>query len=180
MGRLGIVKVNEWVVLALASVPAFLGPVLFGCTRIGYVLAVLLPLFVAAILFFAQGIHRRQITIPPAFCIFALIIAYVAGSHLTAPVPYLSFINIVRLLGLLFAYWIWSAHCRSWDRCRWLWGLLLVVLTGICWYAVWRHFNGNVGFGHDQDHVLIYGPSSYKMRASGTYVCPNHFASVIV
>lgn len=170
----------DWLVLLLVSMPAFLGPVLFGCSRILYVFTLLLPCLVGVIFFFAKSGFRTSLHFPPAFGLWGVMLVYLAGVHFVSPLPYVSLANLIGLTGLFFAYLVWDNCCCTWMRCKWFWGAFLVVLTAICWYAVWRHFHGNVGFGHSQDSVLEYGPSHYKMRASGTYICPNHFAHAIV
>jgi O-antigen ligase len=173
-------KTIGYSMIALAAIPALAGTVIFGCSRVFYVLAVLLPLFLSGLLFFTRSLAEHKIKIPPASWILGLIVLYMAGLHAIAPVAFLSWANLLRLTGLLLAYLIWANHCTTWNQTRLLWGLLLVVLSGCCWYAVWRHFNGNMGFSHDQHDVLLFEPSHYRMRASGTFICPNHFAHVLV
>jgi O-antigen ligase len=62
---------------------------------------------------------------------------------------------------------------RTWNL-EALLGVLVILGTGVAGYAIWQHFSeSNVVLWREQ-YIGYWG------RASGTYICPNHFAGLVL
>ncbi len=177
---------KEWffnlLILLLVSIPAFVAPVLFGARFYLYILAVLVPCFLGGAIFFCKSWFSTENVIVPAGFSFGLSILYAAWLCSFAPVEYHNWVHVLGLAGLLVSYLVWVALCRKWSVAKVVFGSLLVLLTALCWYGVWRLQNGNIGFYHDQHEVLLAGQNPFYKgsRLLGTYYSPNSFSGLVI
>ena len=111
--------------------------------------------------------------VPFAFWILALLTVWVTASMRWAPVWTAARWEALRWVCLLAAAWSWTQMGGVGHRWKWLLGILLLVVALDGLYALIQEVNGS-------DRVLwVARPEQYGMRASGTYLCPNHFANML-
>ncbi len=156
--------------------PATGGMWLLGSTRTwafapGLVLAFLgIALTVARPLWFADTPPRRW---PAGWWIFAALAAYVVALAPSALVPYAARWDALKWLCLLGALWSWTQLATPPRRWRVLVFILLVSVALICLYAIVQRVGGS------RQVLWVPRPEQYGLRASGTYLCPNHLANVL-
>ena len=110
---------------------------------------------------------------PAGFWALAVLTVFVAASMRWASVPYAARWEALRWACLLAAAWSWTQMGGVGHRWRWLLGVLLLAVALNSLYALILEVNGS-------NRVLwAVRPEQYGMRASGTYLCPNHFANMI-
>lgn len=169
-------SIYDWIALALigagpipgiwafGAVPLWAyGPLLALC-YLGCLLYLLRPIFFAR----AEGA-----ALPPAWLGLAAFLLYGALLIARADAPHEAAIEMLKLAGYVFAYQAWTGLSGEQGRWRWLLALLLLTATLMAWYAIIQH-------AHGSNLVLnVERPAQYDMRASGAYICPNHFANVL-
>ncbi|MBQ7252062.1 MAG: O-antigen ligase family protein, partial [Kiritimatiellae bacterium] len=163
--------------LVLLSVPFAAGPWLIGSTRTWALSLDLAATFLGAALFLFSraalpaGRFSAGWRLPPAFPAFAAFVLYVALRVPSAAAPFAAAGEALRALALLLLYAaLWPiAHEHG------LWRVLLAVLllSAACMamYALHQHLE------HDTSVLWATRPAPYGLRASGAYLCPNHFAN---
>ncbi|MGD9781551.1 MAG: O-antigen ligase family protein [Kiritimatiellia bacterium] len=161
--------------LALAW-PATGGMWLLGSTRTwGYAFGLVLS-FLGSMLVLARPLvfpSTPRWRVPSGFWVFALLTAYVVAGVSGAAVPYAARWEALKWVCLLAAAFAWTQAGMRAHRWKWLLGVLLLVATLDSLYAIVQQVNGS-------PRVLwLARPAQYGLRASGTYLCPNHFANVL-
>ncbi|HMP76902.1 MAG TPA: O-antigen ligase family protein [Kiritimatiellia bacterium] len=150
---------------AFGSAPLWAAGPFLGLTLLGAALYLLRPLF-----FRPAGGMRC----PPALPGLALFLLYGALSIPRAAYAFDAGIELMKLAGLALAYQAWSGLAGEQNRWRWLLGFILLSITLMAWYSIILH-------AQDSRMVLtVERPPQYEMRASGAYICPNHFANLLV
>jgi O-antigen ligase len=156
--------------------PATGGMWLMGSTRIwGYAPGLVLS-FSGSLLVLLRPIlfpATPRWGIPSGFGVFAALTAYVAASMLWASVPYAARWEALRWAGLLAAAWAWTQMGGNAHRWKWLLGALLLAAALNSLYALIQEVNGS------RMVLWTLRPAQYGLRASGTYLCPNHFANML-
>jgi O-antigen ligase len=114
-----------------------------------------------------------RIRLPPGALFFALFLIYAALRISKAAVPYDAHLEVLKLASYLAAYWVWTELAGKQGRWRWLVAGLLIVVTMMAWYAIIQHTHGS------RMVLTLIRPPVYEMRASGAYICPNHFANLL-
>lgn len=110
---------------------------------------------------------------PFAFWLLALLTSWVVASVMWAPVFTSARWEALRWVCLLAAAWSWMQVGGVKHRWKWLIGILLLVVALDGLYALIQEVNGS-------NRVLWAArPEQYGMRASGSYLCPNHFANML-
>lgn len=167
-------KSFDWVILALLLVGPIIGFFLFGGTRIWSIGILMFLTSLGAGLYFLRVLMRGGVVIPPGGVISLLVVFYAIPLVWFAELPWNARFELLRIINLIAVYWAWSGLSIVRNRWRWCSGIVIVVIAGIAWYAIRQHT-------HSEAMVLnIPRPESYGMRASGTFICPNHFANVLV
>ena len=111
--------------------------------------------------------------VPFSYWLLALLTAWVVASVQWAPVLTTARWEALRWVCLLAAAWSWTQMGGVGHRWKWLLGILLLVVALDGLYALIQEVNGS-------NRVLwVARPEQYGMRASGTYLCPNHFANML-
>ena len=110
---------------------------------------------------------------PAGFWALAVLTVFVAASMRWASVPYAARWEALRWACLLAAAWSWTQMGGVGHRWRWLLGVLLLAVALNSLYALILEVNGS------RQVLWAARPEQYGMRASGTYLCPNHFANMI-
>lgn len=162
--------------LLLLTWPATAGMWLMGSTRVwGYAPGLFLS-FLGSLLVFARpwvvpGTARWRF--PSGFWIFAALSAYVVLGVPWASVPYAARWEALRWGSLLAAAWAWTQVGGVAHRWKWLLGVLILSAALGSLYALVQQVNGS------SQVLWIPRPEQYGMRASGPYLCPNHFANLL-
>lgn len=159
--------------LLLAISPVF-GMLLYGATSI-WAFAPLMVVSYAGLALFGlrplviPGAARR----PPGMLLLLLLWGYALVHVFVTPAPYEAKVEWLRLgtyIGAYAAWTEWGALNRRW---KFLCAVLLTAVSMVSLYALIQHVNGS-------SMVLFHErPVTYGMRASGTYICPNHFAFLL-
>ena len=169
-------RLVDGIALLLLMWPATGGMGWMGSTRVwgyapGLMLSFLGSLLVLARPLLFSGTPRWRI--PAGFWVFLVLTATVAASVPWAAVPYAARWEALRWGCLLAAAFSWTQMGGRAHRWKWLLGVLLLAVALNSLYALIQEVNGS--------RMVLWAerPEQYEMRASGTYLCPNHFANVI-
>lgn len=175
-------RLLEWGALAGLLAAPLVGPVLLGGSRLWASGPLMGLTFLAAALVFARPLIWRAagvpLRIPPGGLAWLGFLAYSAGAIWMCPTPYEARVELLRAASLWAAYWAWANLVDSSRRWRWVLGVVLLAGTLNALYGVINHFQGH------PERVLWFdrtaeGSGGYADRISGTYFCPNHWASLL-
>jgi O-antigen ligase/cytochrome c-type biogenesis protein CcmH/NrfG len=170
---------RAWGALALLLLfwPASGGMYLLASTRvwswsIGLVLAFAgcAMVFLRPVLFPREGFGWR---IPPLWFGFAVVVLYIAAVFPRALVPVEARWELLKWLCLCMAALAWSQVAGRGEAWKFFAFLLLLALSVECFYAISKQID------HSRAVLWMQRPAQYKMRASGTYLCPNHLANAL-
>ena len=176
-GRMGRgARLYDGLALLLLAWPAVGCMWLLGSTRVwGYAPGLVLSLAGSALVLLRPAWFRGtpRWRTPYGFWPFALLCAYVVASMRWAIVPYAARWEVLRWICLLAAGWSWLQMGARAHRWKWLLGMLLMAAALESLYALVQEVNGS--------RMVLWTerPEQYGLRASGTYLCPNHFADVL-
>ena len=172
----GFARSYDGITLFFLIWPATAGMWMMGSTRAwGYAPGLFLS-FLGSGLAFARpwlvpGTPRWRF--PSGFWAFAVLTAFVVLGSPWASVPYAARWEALRWGSLLAAAWVWIQVGALGHRWKWLLGVLLLSAALGSLYAMVQQVNGS-------NQVLwMPRPEQYGSRASGPYLCPNHFANLL-
>jgi O-antigen ligase len=169
-------SVFEWVCMALLLAASLGSMWYFGGTKVWSMAPPLLAFALGLVLFFLRPFlfdEVDRLPVPPGGWAAVGVLGAVLVWLPFAPVPHDAALFAVKLASAVAAYWVWTDLASHHGRWRWLIGLLIFTVTLMGWYALILH-------GHESNAVLYRArPEQYGMRASGAFVCPNHFAHLI-
>ena len=169
-------RIFDGLALLLLAWPATGGMWLLGSTRTWGFAPGLAVSFLGSLLVLVRPLVFRDVSravAPAGFWIFAALAAYVALRVPAAAVPYAARWEALRWTCLIAATWSWAQTARVARRWQGLLFILLLSVAFQCLYATVQEMNGARGV------LWMVRPEQYGMRASGTYLCPNHFANVL-
>ncbi len=169
-------SVYETTLLSLLLLSVLTGVVLFGAVRAWSVSIVLLPLALVSIGYALRPCFNsdaRRISLPPGLGWLLLFFAYAFVRMFWAEVNYEAVLDAVKIGGFVLAYAVWAGLGGRYGRWRWVFGLLIFFITLFAWYALIQDVHGSTGV------LMLKRPVGYGMRASGSYMCPNHFANLL-
>ncbi len=151
------------------------GMVLFGGNRIWNVGPLSAMTLVAGVFFFLRfslNPDLYRLCLPPGAIWFLAFFLY-AGTHIFwGTVPFEARAEWVTIGSYLVAYLAWTDLTVRVKRWRPLLAIVFIAASLIAWYAIIQH-------ARDLNMVLFRErPATYGMRASGTYICPNHLANL--
>lgn len=152
------------------------GMIAFGAVRMWSFGPLMFLVFLAAGGVFLRPLFfpdLRRVLVPPGGLVWLAFLLYGAARIPQAAVPYEARIEMLRAAGLLAAYWAWTDLASRAGRWRILLGTVVLAVSLLCWYAVIQHAHGS------RMVLNLERPDIYGMRASSTYFCPNHFASLL-
>lgn len=169
-------RIYDGVALLLLMWPATAGMWLLGSTRMwGYAPGLAIS-FLGSLLMLARPLVFRDDprgSAPPGFWIFAVLTAYVVLGVSGASVPYAARWEALRWVCLLAAAWAWTQAAGVARRWKWLLFILFLSVAFESLYALIQEVNGSTRV------LWAPRPEQYGDRASGTYLCPNHFGNVL-
>ncbi len=172
----GFERSYDGLALLLLMWPATGGMALMGSTRVwGYAPGLVLSFAGAALVLLRPVLFRTTPgwRLPPGFGLFTALTAYVTASILWAAVPAAARWESLRWTALLAAGWAWVQMAGRAHRWKWLLGVLLLAAALNSLYAIVQEVN------RSNQVLWTVRPEQYGMRASGTFLCPNHFANVL-
>jgi len=152
------------------------GIFLFGGVRVWSVSILNLFIFSAGILFCLRPYFNEELRvakIPPGMIFLCLFLLYASVRLYFSAVKYEAMFDLLRIGGVLVAYYVWNGLGARVGRWRVLFAILILCVTGLCWYALIQQVHGTNAV------LTLFRPLQYGMRASGTYMCPNHFANLL-
>ena len=169
-------RIYDGVALLLLMWPATAGMWLLGSTRAwGYAPGLAIS-FLGSLLMLVRPLVFRDPprgSAPPGFWIFAGLTAYVVLGVSGASVPYAARWEALRWTCLLAAAWAWTQAAGVARRWKWLLFFLFLSVAFESLYALIQEVNGSTRV------LWAPRPEQYGARASGTYLCPNHFGNVL-
>ncbi len=168
--------VFDYLALFLLALLPVVTPWVFGGNRLWIMGPVIVFTVIASILglsrFFISS-FRRDWVIPPGGWILLAFMAYLLLILPFAEVRYDAAMETMRFLSYVLAYWFWTNLLRNRHRWKLLLGLFMLSASLMAWYALIQEVRGT-------SMVLnVPRPEQYGMRASGSYICPNHFAHLM-
>lgn len=169
-------SVYEWIALLLLAAPAVVGIWLFGSVRIWSFGSMIVASLAGAVMVLLRPFFFREaegLRIPPGGWLCFAFLAWACALVRGAAVPYAAWIEVLRIASYVAAYGAWAALAGRGGRWRWLLAGLLLSGTLMAWYAMIQHGQGS------RMVLMLERPMVYGMRASGAYICPNHFASML-
>ncbi|HEY8240823.1 MAG TPA: O-antigen ligase family protein [Kiritimatiellia bacterium] len=169
-------SVYEWTALVLTGFPALVGPWLFGAVRVWSVAPLILFALAGATLTLLRPVFfpgTEAFRVPRGWFIFVAFALYGAVRAGSAAVPYEAWFEVCRIASYAAVWWTWTELAGRGQRWRILLGLFLLSATCMAWYALVQHSHGS------RMVLMVARPEVYGMRASGAYICPNHFANLL-
>lgn len=133
--------------------------------------------FTAGIIFvfrFLVTRYRTDIAIPPGGWIALVFLVYPVLLLPFSKIPYETILQIFRFASYVLAYWMWFNLLRVNGRWRWALSIVLVSVSMMACYSIIQDVQGTRSVVFAERHP------NYGMRASGAYICPNHFAHLLV
>ncbi|MDA3873120.1 MAG: hypothetical protein PF795_04090, partial [Kiritimatiellae bacterium] len=113
---------------------------------------------------------EKSLLLPPGTVLWGLIIVYVVIRAFGSPVPYETWSEAYLLSCGLLLYIAFSDLGNQRESLNWIAFPVLGAAVILCMLALSLHW-------HESTRVLwLPRPEHYGMRASGTFICPNHFA----
>jgi len=166
----------EWVVILLMLLVPTAGILLYGGVHTWVVAPLLSLVFVSTILVALRPLvfaEIKEARPPPGALGWGVVILYACCLWPLSGIPSQARMEVLRAVSFVAAFWVWVEMSSSRFRRRLFLAVILFVVTLVSWYAVIQHGQGDPGV------LLRQRPEVYGMRASGTYICPNHFASLV-
>ncbi|MFT5121796.1 MAG: O-antigen ligase [Verrucomicrobiales bacterium] len=171
-------KVYDYLLIGLMLI-ASIGPVFFFGGTVGWVGApfMLLGFFAASLFFFRAFFspNYRNWYATPGVLLWLLILGYLLLRYAIHPaVAYTSRLELLHAVSYFVALVVWTEVAFCQRRWKWLLGTLILLVTLTAWYAMIQHAHGST--------MVLWQerPEQYELRASSTYICPNHFAHLLV
>lgn len=165
---------TEWVILLLIFASVGMGALAFGAVRMWSFGTLSAIVAVAGALFFARPLMFRadvSWSLPPGILGFTVFLLYAAVLVPRAEVPYEAWRNLLLIASAPLAYLAYTNLAGRNRRWKILFGAMLLLIIAVGSYAIWQEM-------HDSQTVLT-APALYGKRRSGTFICPNHFASLM-
>ncbi|MGA1193224.1 MAG: O-antigen ligase family protein [Kiritimatiellia bacterium] len=137
---------------------------------------VLLALFTSGVAWtwrFLVSSYRYELVVPPGGWICIAFLLYLAISIPLTEIPYEAGQQWFRFAGYTLMYWMLTNLLRIQHRWRWMMIVLMLSVSLMAFYAIFQEVQGT------RMAVFAERHDDYGMRASGAYICPNHFAHLL-
>lgn len=169
-------RIYDGVILFLLAGSALVGPWLYGGSKWWSIGLLTGAVYTAAALYAARSLlfsGARSPLFPASVLAGGAYVAYLAFRIPFSVVPYEALLETLRIGGLLLSFWLWVNLSGRRHWWKWLLGALMLSAVLMSLYALIQYNKGS------RMVLFIERPSDYGMRASGAFLCPNHFASFI-
>jgi tetratricopeptide (TPR) repeat protein len=170
-------RIYGFAALLLLLWPVSGGMYLLGSTRVwGWSIGLVLAfagcalVFLRPVLFPSEGFEWR---IPVLWLGMLAVTAFVGATVPSSLVADAARWEGLKWLCLCMAGLAWSQCAGQGEQWKFFAFLLLMALSVECFYAISKHID------HSRMVLWMERPALYAMRASGTYLCPNHLANVL-
>ncbi|NKB24048.1 MAG: hypothetical protein GKR87_06675 [Kiritimatiellae bacterium] len=169
--------IYDFITIAFLFSPSVLGMFLYGATRMWSIGPLMMVSYLGVALFCLKPLlfdrDQNNFQIPPGGIIFFFIFGYGFLHVFLASGSYEAHLEWLKLGSYVGVYWAWSKVSSRKNRGQILLGVLILSVSLMAWYAIIQHAKESIMV------LNIERPEGYGMRASGTYVCPNHFAGLL-
>ncbi len=168
--------ISDYIALAILLLLAAGIVWILGGNRMWIMAPMILLTLLAGEVFLARFMvasRRSTLIVPPGGIAAFLLVGYLALLKPWAEVPYDAGDQFFRFLSYAMAYWMWFNLLRYHQRWKWALGLVMLSVSIMACYAIMQDVHGS------RMAVLVQRHDDYGMRASGAYVCPNHFAHLL-
>jgi O-antigen ligase len=170
-------RLDEWCekgIFVLICAALTFGPLATGAVR-AMDFVVIQGLIVAALFLWTVrlwlGRATRLLWLPLNWVVFAFV-GYAVVRYQYADIEYVARLELIKVVVYAAAFFLILNNLHQQDRARWvMWGLVFLG-TAISMYAVYQFATGS-------DRVWHFIKPSYRNRASGTYINPNHLAGFL-
>lgn len=169
-------SVYDWVAIIFLMGASVVGPFLFGAVRLWSICPLMLLVFLAGVMFFARPMiasDLRRLQPPPGVYLWLIFWIYGLVMIPRAASPFDAWVEMLKMASYITAYWVWAELASHHRRWRIILAVPILAVTFIAWYAIIQHAHGT------RMVLNLERPDGYGMRASGTYICPNHFAALL-
>jgi O-antigen ligase len=147
---------------------------LFGGVRLWSFGPLALIGFLAFLFFwFRRTDSLTALRIPPGGIFFAAFIFYALIQSPSAEVPWDARVKALLIASGGAALFLWTQLAARGSRWKVLFAVALLLISLVAWYALILHFRG------ERTVWTLTRPEGYAMRASGTFMCPNHLANLL-
>ncbi|TAN36492.1 MAG: hypothetical protein EPN23_08365 [Verrucomicrobia bacterium] len=168
----------EWVAMACLMASPLVGPVLLGSSRLWASGPLMALVFLAGLLVCLRAlVWPDAFLVPPGALAWLGFLGYSTVAIFAYGTPYEARVELLRAASLWAAYWAWSNLAGPGQRWRWVLGLVLLAGLLNALYGLVQYFQDKA------DSVLWFSRAAegadYLDRVSGTYFCPNHWASLL-
>ncbi len=167
-----LTEVNLFLLFLIFLGTAFI-QVFIGGMRPVFAIPAYLILALAA--FASVGLLRRRRPLPSVVCMLSsgLFFSYILWRAYASPVEYLSRPDRYMVLACLIVYLVFALYVTE-PRTR-LW-----FFYGLFLLAIGHVVIGAIQFSQGENYLPFgYLRADYERRASGFYVCPNHYAGLL-
>ncbi|MCC5843106.1 MAG: O-antigen ligase family protein [Verrucomicrobia bacterium] len=150
---------------------------LLGGTVFWTAAPVLVPALVLVLL--SQGLAMfsgtpLKMVLPPGGAVWLVFWSYVLFRAIWIPrIPYQAWSVFLYVGAVFFLYVTLTDLCNRRHAARWVMGMFFIAVILQSMYALSLHYHGL------RNVLWLQRPESYGMRASGTFICPNHFAQLL-
>lgn len=170
------IKIVDFVlILLLLVIPAGVIWILGG-NRDWIMMPVILAMFPVGLIFAYRMFitpYRVDVVIPPGGWVGFLFLAYLMAMIYWVDIPYDAGAGVFRFISYLLAFWMWINLLRFNGRWKWALAIVMVSVSAMAGYAIMQEVQGT------RMAFMLERHPEYGMRASGAYVCPNHFANLL-
>ena len=169
------ISAYEWVALLLVFSSFAAGSILFGAVRVWSIAPLAALAALGGAMVFARGlIFRADVawSLPPGLMAWMLFYLFAALMIPRAAIPYEAGVVWLMMASGPIAYLAYANLSGRFGRWKVLLILMLLWVIAIGSYAIIQHLRGI-------ETVLFGVENPYGARKGGTYVCPNHFASLM-
>lgn len=163
-------------ILILLLAPSLAGLFLYGGVRTWSISLLMMFSSAGLLLFFLRPLFAqelREVRLPPGFWAGLALLAYAAFRIPGSEISHISRFHFVMLANALLVLLAWTTMASRGTRWKWITALLILTVSLILWYALVQQVRGT------RMVLNLARPEVYEMRASGTHMCPNHFAHLL-
>jgi O-antigen ligase len=175
-------RMVEWGALACLLASPLVAPVLLGGSRLWVSGPLMALVFLAALLVMLRALLWREadmaLRVPPGALAWTGFVLYSAIAIFAYDTPYEARVELLRVASLWLGYWAWSNLGGVGGRWRWVLGVVLLAASANALYGLFNYIQGHPTRVLWFDRALE-GAVGYVDRISGTYFCPNHWASLL-
>jgi len=172
----GIHNFLDLVMLVLLSAVSVAGIWLYGGVHLWSMASMTLAVMLAGMAFYYRFFisrYRHDLVVPPGGFMLLILLGYLAAILGFADIPHDARMETFRYISYAVAFWAWVNLTRGNQRWQAILIVLMLSVSVMAWYSLIQDVHGS--------NMVLHRirPAQYGMRASGAYICPNHFANLL-